>query len=73
MDVCRSPFKPDQTRKIARAIQSNFPAASGEWSCLIVGGNPAAVVKHLESANVAICSVGKPPAKTKRKNLKNSL
>jgi len=35
--------------------------------------NLAAVVKHLESANVATCPVGKSPAKAKRKNLKNSL
>lgn len=35
--------------------------------------NLAAVVKHLESANLATCPIGKPPAKAKRKNLKNSL
>ncbi|SRR6266568_3687328 len=34
--------------------------------------NLAAVVKHLESANVT-CPVAKSPAKTKRKNLQNSL
>jgi MerR family mercuric resistance operon transcriptional regulator len=34
--------------------------------------NLAAVVKHLESANIATCPVKKRPAKTKRKNLKNS-
>jgi MerR family copper efflux transcriptional regulator len=35
--------------------------------------NLATVVKHLESANVPTCPIGKSPAKTKRKNLKNSL
>lgn len=35
--------------------------------------NLAAVVKHLESANLATCPIGKPPAKAKPKNLKNSL
>lgn len=35
--------------------------------------NLAAVVKHLESANVASCPIGNSPAKAKRKNLKNSL
>lgn len=35
--------------------------------------NLLAVVNHLESAAVATCPVAKSPAKTKRKNLKNSL
>src|SRR5215469_7968283 len=35
--------------------------------------NLAAVVKHLESANLATCPIGKSPAKPKPKNLKNSL
>jgi MerR family copper efflux transcriptional regulator len=35
--------------------------------------NLTAVVKHLESTNVATCPIGDSPAKAKRKNLKNSL
>jgi len=35
--------------------------------------NLAAVVKHLEKANLATCPIGKSPAKAKQKNLKNSL
>ena len=35
--------------------------------------NLAAVVKHLESTNIATCPVAKSPAKRKQKNLKNSL
>ena len=35
--------------------------------------NLAAVVKHLEKANVATCPVAKSPGKARRKNLQNSL
>lgn len=35
--------------------------------------NLAAVVKHLESANIDSCPVAKSPAKTRQKNLQNSL
>ena len=35
--------------------------------------NLAAVVKHLDSASVATCPIGKSPAKSKQKKLKNSL
>ena len=35
--------------------------------------NLAVVVKHLESANLATCPIGKSAAKAKQKNLKNSL
>ena len=35
--------------------------------------NLAAVVKHLESPNIATCPVGKSPEKGNPKNLKNSL
>ena len=35
--------------------------------------NLAAVVKHLESANLATCPIGNSPGKAKQKNLKNSL
>jgi MerR family mercuric resistance operon transcriptional regulator len=35
--------------------------------------NLAAVVKHLERANIATCPVTKSPQRTRQKNLKNSL